>query len=121
MLWAVTPGFQTSALVDRARCSPVAALSVPLPLCAAGQCCGGAVIFGKCVGIGCTCFCPATNGNFKCMIDASKFLVARPIELAKCGKAAAGSISAAQGCATGNPVSCANLARQLIGFGRRKL
>jgi hypothetical protein len=97
----------------------VAALSVPLPLCAAGQCCGGAVIFGKCIGIGCTCFCPATNGKFGCMRDAAKFLVSNPSELAKCGKAAQRSASLAQGCATGDMGACKNLAKQMGGIGRK--
>lgn len=74
---------------------------------------------GKCMGIGCTCFCPATNGNFQCMINASKYLTSRPAELAKCGKAGATSASLAMGCATGNVGSCTSLAKQMVSFGRR--
>lgn len=74
---------------------------------------------GKCRGIGCTCFCPATSGDFKCMIDASKHLSSNPAELAKCGKNAAGTLSLAKGCASANLGACANLARQMAGFGRK--
>jgi hypothetical protein len=76
---------------------------------------------GKCRGIGCTCFCPATSGDFKCMIDATKYLTSNPAELAKCGKNAAKSGSLARGCATANVGDCKKLGMQMLGLGKRKL
>lgn len=83
--------------------------------CAAGQCCGGVILGKKCVGIGCTCFCPATNGNFKCMIAATKYLTSRKKELAKCGKNGARSANLAKSCSTGDIGACTRLAKQVTG------